>query len=489
MGNLRRILGGTLALLLITGEASAQDILQMFLPGGPEYRLIGGNPFSSVRSDANGSSGIESKAFVRYDGRIDNYYSELRTDGTAPRLGGRLHSLSLQLPLKSGARVGLAAQSRELLSEARNTSDQLMNYDNSLKLIRLSYETPLFGSTSWNLILGHSNASGALLQDVGTSIAFRAPIGSLALNVERSTSSQELNIAVAGVQGLLPLDHQSTEVSVRLQSEGENPRIVMRGFQKAISPIPDGANRHFLRFSPGGIVLGWESLLEAPLGSSWKGMVSFSGLAFNGAGTFSAAGSQYGLLGHAAYRDISAAAGLITVGPSGSMFVADCKYIVVEGSFDGYAESWPFVSAMESLFSQRGNFQVTGSFRLAQIHAGGMMPVASWLELGGGLTAMRMTPALRVESWQAGLFGTGRRGYSDRRLSIDQVDGAMLSGGLRVHVGKVRVDYSISQFIPVTLHKSAPTGGTKDLFTPALPGAVVRSWGGLFQSMSVEVEM
>jgi len=96
VGNLRRILGGTLALLLITGEASAQDILQMFLPGGPEYRLIGGNPFSSVRSDANGSSGIESKAFVRYDGRIDNYYSELRTDGTAPRLGGRLHSLSAQ---------------------------------------------------------------------------------------------------------------------------------------------------------------------------------------------------------------------------------------------------------------------------------------------------------------------------------------------------------------------------------------------------------
>jgi hypothetical protein len=364
-----------------------------------------------------------------------------------------------------------------------------MNYDNSLKLIRLSYETPLSGTTRWNVSLGHSNASGALLGDVGTSISFQAPMGSLALNVERSTNSQQLNIAVAGVQGLLPLDHQSAEMGVRLESGLTNVKIVAEVFQKIISPIPDGASRHFLRFSPGGLMWGWESLVEAQFGSSWKGMVSLSGLSFSGAGTFSASGSQYGLLRNAEYNTISTSAGLMTLGKSGSLFVADCQYLVVDGSFNGYAESWPFVSAMQSLFSLRGNFQVAGSFRLAQIHAGGMMPVASWLELGGGLAAIRMTPVLRVESWQAGIFGTGRKGYSDRRLSIDRIDGAMVSGGLRIHAGKVRVDYSFSQFVPITLHKSAPATGTRDLFTPAQPGAVVRSWGGLFQSMSVEVEM
>jgi hypothetical protein len=118
-----------------------------------------------------------------------------------------------------------------------------------------------------------------------------------------------------------------------------------------------------------------------------------------------------------------------------------------------------------------------------------MMPVVSWLDLGAGLTALRLSPTLRVESWQPGLFGTGRKGYSDRRLSIDRLDGAMLSGGLRIRAGRVRVDYSISQFVPITLHKLPAADGTMDLFTPAQPGAVVRSWGGLFQSMSVEVEM
>jgi len=47
---------------------------------------------------------------------------------------------------------------------------------------------------------------------------------------------------------------------------------------------------------------------------------------------------------------------------------------VVDGSFNGYAEVRRLSVRLQSLFRWRGK-QVTGSFRLAQIHAGGMMPV------------------------------------------------------------------------------------------------------------------
>lgn len=483
--------GSILALLAISGQASAQDLLRMFLPGDPQYQLMGGNPFSTMRADGNGYSGAptDSRMFVRYDGRFDGYYSELRTDGSSPSLDGQTHSLTFQLPLRTGARFGLTAQSRQLLSEARNTSDQLLNYDNSLRRIRLSYESPLFQSIRWNATLGHSNASSSLFQDIGTSILIQMPAGALSLNVERSSNSQELNLAVAGVQGFLPLDHQNLTVKVGLASGGSTPRITVSGFQTTVSPLPRSVDRDLLRFEPAGFVKGWELRLETPVVSSWKGMITMEGLAFAGDGIFTAAGSRYGQLKNAEYRDVSASAGLMTAGPSGSMFVADFKWMRVDGSFTGYAESWPFVSALESFISQRGSFQVAGSFSLSQFHAGGLMAVARWLELGAGITAMRIVPALRIESWQPGFLGVGRKAYADRQLSIDRIDGAMLSGGFRLHAGNIRVDYSISQFVPVALRKSEPLDGATDLFTAPEPGSVIRSWGGLFQRMSVEVEM
>lgn len=427
--------------------------------------------------------------FVRYDGRFDGYYGELRTDGSSPRLDGQTHSITFQLPLRTGARFGLTAQSRQLISEARNTSDQVLNYDNSLKLIQLSYETSLSQSIGWNATLGHSNASSALLQDIGTSISIQVPAGALSLNVERSSNSQELNLAVAGVQGLLPLDHQNVTVKVGLASGGSTPRITVSGFQTIISPLPRSENRNWLRFEPAGFVRGWELRLEAPVVSSWKGMISLEGLAFGGDGIFTSAGSRYGRVNNAEYRDVSASAGLMTASQSGSMFVADFKWMDVDGSFTGYAESWPFVSTLESIISQRGSFQVAGSFRLSQLHAGGLIAVERWLELGAGITAMRIVPALRIETWQPGFLGVGRKAYADRRLSIDRIDGAMLSGGFRLRAGNIRVDYSISQFIPISLRKSGLVDGSTDLFVAPESGAVIRSWGGLFQRMSVEVEM
>ena len=488
---LRLITSGILVFLLTGGKASAQDLLRIFLPGDPQYQLIGGNPFSSLQSGDNTPFRVarDSKGFVRYDNRLDNYYSELRKDGSTPHLGARMQSLLVQMPLPSGARFGLAAQTSQLLSEARNTSDQTLNYDNTLKLIRLSYEAPLTGSIQWNVVLGHSNASSGLLQDAGASVSFHIPAGSLSLDVERSANSRDLSIAVAGVQGLLPLDHQTMTVRVGMASGGSAARIAVSGYQSAISPLPSGINRTLLHFLPAGFIRGWDALLETQVGPSWKGMVSLEGLSFEGNGTFTSSGTRYGRLDNAGYRNVSATAGLMTSGPSGSMFVADFKWMRVEGSFAGYAESWPFVSAMQSLFSQRGNFKAEGSFQLSQLHAGGLTPVTDWLSLGGGVTAMSILPALRIESWQPGLFGTGRNGYSDRRLSVDRIDGGMLSGGLRLHAGGIHIDYSISQFIPLSTRTSGPEAGTSTLFSTPQEGSVIRSWGGLFQRLSVAIEL
>ena len=480
-------IGCLLAFLAVGRDAPAQDLLRIFIPGDPQFQLIGGNPFSGLSPihDSNRGAGT----FVRFDRRMDDYYSEERRDGTSPTLGNHIHLLTLQVPFRSGAMFGLAAKSSRLSSQARNTSDQLMDYDNTLKLVRLSYDTHLFQSVRWNLALGHSNAATALLQDVGTSVSFRVPAGAISFHVDRSSNSQEMRISVAGTQGLLPLHHRTLSVRIGLDLGTAKSRMILNGYQTMVSPLPGIPNRDRLRFEPAGFVRGWESRFETSITPSWKGMVAFEGLSFTGDGRFMFNGSRYGLVNNVNYRDVSASAGLMTSGPSGSLFLLDVKWMDIAGSFGGYADSWPFVSAMQSLISQRGNFQIAGSFRLMQIHAGALLPAASWLQFGGGLTALRIVPKLQIESWQPGFLGVGRKAYADRRLSLDRLDGMLLSGGAKLNVGTIRFDYSVSQFIPIALRKRTLAAGTMDLVVAPEAGMVVRSWGGLFQRLSIEVEI
>ena len=480
-------IGCLLTLLTISRSATAQDLLRIFAPGDPQYQLIGGNPFSVKSQFPDSDPG--SSTFVRFDGRADNYYSEERKDGTSPSLGSQTHSLALHLPFRSNSFFDLSARSTRLSSQARNSSDQVMDYQNSLKLVRLSYDMPLYQSVRWNLALGHSNATTALFQDIATSVSFRVPAGALSLQVDRSSNSQDMRVSVAGAQGLLPLDHRIFSVRIGLAVGTPDSRIILNGYQTMVSPLPGTLNRDRLRFEPAGSIRGWESRFETSITSSWRGMLALEILSFGGGGTFKFNGSRYGLVNNVEYKDVSASAGVMTSGPSGSLFLADVKWMEVAGSFAGHAETWPFVSGLQSLISQRGNFQIAGSFRLTQIHAGALLPAASWLRFGGGITALRLIPALRIESWQTGFLGTGRKAYADRRLSVDRLDGMLLSGGVRLHAGTVRFDYSISQFVPIALEKKRLVEGATDLFVAPEAGMVVGSWGGLFQRLSVQMEI
>lgn len=470
------------SLLLAFGVADAQDLTRLFLPGDPAFQLMGGNPLSIIEADAG--SGL----FVRYDSRFDDYYREYANAGSSPSLGGTMHSVQAGVAFPSGSTFHLLAQTEELTSRARNSGDQLLDYSNNRKFLRLSYGMPLGRGLRWTASLGHSDASGSALQDVGTSVSFSLPHSALSIGLERTTNAQQLGIIVSSIRGTLPLDHQNIISRVALTTGSESVRFSLAASQTVVSPHNDQSHPDGLRFEPAGFVRQWQSRMEAGLAESWKMVITAEGSVVEGRGSFTANGSGYGMLERAYYHETTVSGGLVRESEQ-LLLVGDLSWTRINGALNGRVDSWPFVSALVSPFSQRANFEIEGSFRLLKAHAGAVVPLADWFNLGGGISVLRLLPDLRIESWQGGLLGIGRKAYTDRRLSVEQLDGGMVSAGFQLKLGDVRIDYSANQFVPISLQKSSPPSGTAgmlEIFPAPQAGAAARSSGGLFQKLSVK---
>jgi len=466
------------ALLLMFPAAEAQDLSRLFLPGDPAFQLMGGNPLSTIEADAG------SNLIVRYDSRFDNYYREERRDGSSPSLGGAVHSIEAAVAFPSGSTLNLLAQSEYLTSQARSSSDQMMDYSNNRRFMRLAYGMPLTGGLQWTVSLGHSEASGSIFQDIGTNIAFSLPHGALSLGLERTTSAQQMGVIVSSIRGTLPLNHQNLISRIALSSGIESVRFTLAASQTVVSPHYDQRNDNGLRFEPAGYVRQWQSRIEAGLSDSWKMVMKAEGNVFEGRGAFTSNGSGYGMLERADYEEVSVSGGVLRES-GGFSFVSDVSWTRIIGSLDGRVESWPFVSVLQSPFAQRANFDIEGTFRLLKVHTGAIVQLTDWFKMGGGISVLRLIPDLRIESWQPGFLGIGRKAYTDRRLSVEQLDGGMISAGFQMKLGNVAIDYSVNQFIPINLQKTSLPLGASGIFTAPQAGAVVRSWGGMFQRVSV----
>jgi hypothetical protein len=465
--------------LFVCLSAEAQDIARLFLPGDPAFQLMGGNPLSIIEAGAG------SKLFVRYNSRFDDYYHEQRRDGSSPSLGGAVHSIKAGVAFPSGSTLNLIGQSEYLTSQARSSSDQLMDYSNNRKFLGLAYGMPLSPGLRWTVNVGYSDASGSVLQDIGTAVSFSLPNGALSIGLERTTNAQQMGVIVSSIRGTLPLNHQNIISRVAVTTGSESVRFSFAASQTVVSPHHDQSHPDGLRFEPAGYVRQWQSRMEAGLNGSWKMVLTAEGNVFQGRGAFTANGSGYGMLERADYEETSVSGGLVHES-AGLMFVSDLSWTRIDGSLDGRIESWPFVSLLQSPFSQRANFDIEGTFRLLNAHTGAIVKLTDWLNMGGGISVLRLIPDLRIESWQAGFLGIGRKAYTDRRLSVEQLDGGMISAGFQMRLGDVGIDYSVNQFVPINLQKTSLPSGTSGIFTAPQAGTVVKSWGGLFQRVSVK---
>ncbi|HEX9614216.1 MAG TPA: hypothetical protein VGA55_01850 [Bacteroidota bacterium] len=470
-------------LVLLPSGLAGQDLLGVFVPGGEAYQLIGGNPFADPEGYHH--RGTRS-ALVRFDYRVDDYYHEVRTDGSSPGLGGIMRSVSLQVPLQSSL-LSIEAVSAMTGSVARNTSAQHLHFSSGGKSIRIAYESLLRPALRWRAFVGHSNASSDPLQEGGLAVGIGTPRMGLEVGIEQTTGSQLLGLEVNGVQGSLPLHHRNLTTSVRAAGTFSGMNVGIAAYTSVPSRLPGSAHEGRLEFLPNGLTRGMNLHAEAGLTNEWKVLARIEESSFRGGGSFASEGSDYARVRDVFYSTLSAAAGMMGINES-SLIVADLRWQRIRGSLRGHAESWPFVSTLQFLLTQRANFDVGGRFDVYQIHAGGSTFVVEGLQAGVGINLVTIQPSLRVESWQPGVFGVGKHGYQDRRLTVTGMDGVIVSAGARWNIGSLRLSYALTQFVPVSVRTSTLPDGTAELVAPPSGGSVIKSGGGQFHRLSFEFE-
>ncbi|MBI4417125.1 MAG: hypothetical protein HY563_00005, partial [Ignavibacteriales bacterium] len=362
LADLRRVASLTVVFIALTAGVSAQDLLQVFLNGGTEGRLTGGNPFVGWEQNWQGTfNHWGSQGFIRYKGRVDNYYREERNDGTSPGLGGVLHAFEAAIPLSAGTMVGIHAESETVLSQALNTRDQIATYVNSRKKVRLTVDTELSGRIRWKVVAGHVTNSSSFLRDMGTGLTLATRYGSASLGVERSTNGQHMALTVGGVSGYLPLEHE--HVITRLSFRTEGPfSLELGASHSVISRKVDGPSFRQMQFEPAGIVAAYDARFLWTISSNWKAMGALKNQSMGGHGEFTSEGSRYGAVNGIRYGELSLLAALERTAESGLHFIADMRWSSIRGSLEGFLDSWPFVSMVESPVSARAMFRIHGSF-------------------------------------------------------------------------------------------------------------------------------
>ena len=463
------LLGAWILVLACPAESSAQDLLQLFMPGDASSRMMGGNAFGPPfpGSDQTVGTGMSRHPAVIMQYQYDDVYRESRGDGAYSGLQRRLGTAEIFVPLDAGpsrSALQLDVRSRGVQGGLLYSTRDRAQLQGSHQSVMMTYSMNLSRTLRWNLGLGRSLVSGNVPQEYEGGLLFRS--SSLVLNVTTGTRShfQSVELNIAGVRGILPLDFRQTGLEAAVSFAGESVQIEGRGYQGFISPLPGLTHESDTRLVPSGRTEGYSIRAVAPLSPDWHWLVIAERRLINGGGTYYSRGSSYANLKGGGYANTMIAAALQYARPTVTV-VADAGFRSLSASVEGFAESWPFISVLESPVSQREYFRMRGSLSLWQLHVGAELAVTHSLGLGLGANAVRLAPALNVDSWES----------------------RFLSFGTRDQQGSATIRYSITQFIPVRLERVEPTGGQISLSSST--STLIRSSGGQFHTLTVAYQL
>jgi len=117
-----------------------------------------------------------------------------------------------------------------------------------------------------------------------------------------------------------------------------------------------------------------------------------------------------------------------------------------------------------------------------------------------GIQYIHMQPSFQLDYWRSALFGFGRAGAGNERLTTDSVDIVGLFFGFGYRLGPATFNYAIGQFIPFATHENkadssepgggssgSGSGGGKDVFEQ-IGDKISHHPGGLIQRLQLTVE-
>ncbi len=452
---------------------------------------MGGNPFPAATGGVSSflSGRSNNNVYVSLEYRTDDIYRETRLDGSETMLRGDYRRLSLSVPLSDSllsAKLGVSITSSGSSALIDESPSEQAGYTGEHNTVSVSYEMRPFPSMHLQAAFGRrydamrfpGNYEGTISFFIPGGITVRGKLGSW-------DYSEALQIGITDVQGILPLDYvrRGWEISADLPLEN----LQLAGFVRE-DFFSSGANPsrdYDTRFVPDGTGLGIGVRGAAAIGGNRRVLLSVNGERIDGSGVFYSAGQKYGEIDKFELLNLSLIGGFEQTFDSGGLLEADLTWRQIGGSLEGEAENWPFVSILVSPIPVRENVNLNGSISFCQLHAGGDIPVAKFLRLSLGASAIRLFPKVTMDSWESKYLVFGVRGYKARSLNTRFVDAAIVSAGGQVSLLSFVLNYSITQLVPIRIAKTQSQG---DGLTPASTSPVTHSSGGLFQSVTLSYE-
>lgn len=486
---------GITALLFIAASCivNAQDALELLFDRQGESGITGGSPFAgfednivSIHKRDSPSDISHSSPTIRLTSTIDNIYKENRSNELSPGLQQRSRAADVYAPLTimglpAALRVNM--QSYSTRGSFPLISSQSFEYRSETGNLTFGIIFPVSDVMNWSIESGHNIKDKSISPNYEISFSYYRPEIITKVKIKNRTYPQFLTVNISGVGGILPIDflQRGSEISFVVPLKILSLHLNVHDY--FLFPIPHFSRNYETRFAPNGNGYSFSSALLLTVSKRVTGLFSFRSEFLDAKGTFFSRYSSYGSLNTFMIKTTSVQLGIKYSARDMLEVVSDIKWQEAGGNTAGSVENWPFVGIKQLSFS-RGYFTGEGAIRLLQFHTGGVFPCGRNIYPGIGINLIHVRTNLDAVTWQSRFLSLGERNKQVIEFPFDELDGMVLSGGIKTMIGNCNLVYSLSQVIPLRVIRKEQMQEIKQSGTIIQTSAVARGSGGQFHQLS-----
>ncbi|TAK50569.1 MAG: hypothetical protein EPO24_16720, partial [Bacteroidetes bacterium] len=477
-------------LLMCPFTSFAQDILEMFFSGKQSYRMMGENPFEHSSEEVSIIQQAATTPRVGFNYKFNNVYREQRSDGTETLIENYSRSVNVLLPLSRSAfhpTLDVSITSSRFSAIVNQSLEDGGAYRGEDTRFALSYSMRLSNALQFGAMVGQSYINPHVISDYESRISVQiSPRIAATLNAGRVSSSQLLRLNITNIRGVMPLDCQLQKTEASLKVQYPAVTLFIRGRRANILSTPEISREYETQFAPQGEVVSYSTQAILPLSEHWLGLLSFEGEEIEGRGKFLSYQRQYGTFSNFGYTSKSFLIGARYSFSERGTLVTSLQHRTITGALTGNVDSWPFVNVFDMPFGLRENYNATGGISFWKAHVGGIIPLAEFIDVGVGISGLRMYPELQVQSWESKFLTYGIKAFQERELAVDVLDAGILSTGLRMNFEKFDLTYSFNQLVPLRIVRKEEYVGDEIGSVSSTDGFTtsVQSSGGQFHQFA-----
>ena len=156
-----------------------------------------------------------------------------------------------------------------------------------------------------------------------------------------------------------------------------------------------------------------------------------------------------------------------------------------KASLVGDLQSWPFMSLLQSVITNRLNYRFLGSVRFWQVDAEKSLQFGSWHVLPS-VSYYDVRPEIVIQSWQPTYLVFGVSNFVDNGLDVIHAGIGKLELTVGVESSFIGVNLNAAQFLPIFQFHRATKAGPQAPPSPTAKPATVSTDGGRWVRLTVK---